>query len=205
MYQFIAIEGNIGAGKTTLSKSLAAALSAQLILEEFAENPFLPKFYKEPEKHAFALELSFMAARFQQINQLIANRDLFTNTIVSDYVFLKSQLFASVTLKEDEFTLFKSLFSIINNNLPQPDILLFLNTPIPQLMLNIKERGRPYEQEIKADYLHMLNEVYLSFLKQITHIPVLIIESKDKAFPSLPAVLSLLDQSHPPGMQYISQ
>lgn len=205
MYQFIAIEGNIGAGKTTLSKSLAEALQAQLILEEFAENPFLPKFYKEPEKHAFALELSFMAARFQQINQLVTNRDLFTTGIVSDYIFLKSQLFASVTLKEDEFTLFKSLFSIINNNLPQPDILLFLNTPIPQLLANIKERGRPYEQEIKADYLHMLNEVYLSFLKQITHIPVLIIESKGKAFPSLPAVLSLLNQSHSPGIQYVNQ
>jgi deoxyguanosine kinase len=205
MYQFIAIEGNIGAGKTTLSKSLAAALGAQLILEEFAENPFLPKFYKEPEKHAFALELSFMAARFQQINQLIANRDLFTNSIVSDYIFLKSQLFASVTLKEDEFTLFKSLFSIINNNLPQPDLLLFLNTPIPQLLLNIKERGRPYEQEIQADYLYMLNEVYLSFLKQITHMPVLIIESKEKAFPALPDILDLLNQSHPPGIQYISK
>lgn len=203
MYQFIAIEGNIGAGKTTLSKSLAKVLNAQLILEEFAENPFLPKFYKDPEKHAFALELSFMAARFQQINQLAANRDLFTSGIVADYIFYKSQLFASVTLKEDEFTLFKSLFNIINTNLPQPDILFFLNTSIPQLQKNIKHRGRSYEQHIKEEYLIMINEVYLSFIKQITHIPVFILAGKDHSYPDALKIADLLKQSHPNGIHYI--
>lgn len=205
MYQFIAIEGNIGAGKTTLADALAKELQAQLVLEEFAENPFLPKFYQEPEKHAFALELSFMAARFQQINQLAVKRELFTNGIVADYFFLKSLLFASITLKEDEYTLFKSLFNIININIPQPDILIYLSAPIPQLMKHIKIRGREYELKITEDYLQSIQESYIHSFKQITNFPVIILQNKNTPFAMLQTVQEILASAHTPGIHFITQ
>ena len=204
MYSFVAIEGNIGAGKTTLSKALAEANGAQLILEEFAENPFLPKFYQEKDKHAFALELSFLAARYQQINSVVSNRDLFSNGLIADYFFLKSLLFASVTLSEDEYTLFKTLFNIININLPSPDILIFINTPIKQLMKNIKQRGRSYEQNIEEEYLISIQNTYLSFFKQITQYPIIIVQSKGDLFPDVAAIQKILNTNYSPGLHYIA-
>lgn len=201
MYRFVAIEGNIGAGKTTLSTALADKLQAILMLEEYAENPFLPKFYKEPAKHAFALELSFMAARYHQINKLVVRQELFTPTVIADYFFLKSLLFASVTLSEDEYTLFKSLFNIIHTNIPSPDILIFLHIPITQLRQQILQRGRPYEMNIQDDYLLKIQEAYFQSFKQITTYPVVIIPQQ-QPYVEVKVIEEILATPLPPGMHY---
>lgn len=201
MYRFVAIEGNIGAGKTTLSTALADKLQAILMLEEYAENPFLPKFYKEPDKHAFALELSFMAARYHQINKLVVHQELFTPTVIADYFFLKSLLFASVTLSEDEYTLFKSLFNIIHTNIPSPDILIFLHIPITQLRQQILQRGRPYEMNIQDDYLLKIQEAYFQSFKQITTYPVVIIPQQ-QPYVEVKVIEEILATPLPPGMHY---
>mgnify|MGYP000963407620 CR=1 FL=1 len=202
-YSFITIEGNIGAGKTTLATAVSKLLDAHLILEEFAENPFLPKFYEQPDKHAFALEMSFMAARFQQLSAIQTGQNLFNPYTISDYVFFKSLIFASVTLSEDEATLYKSLFNIIQSNLPQPEILIYLYSPSDVLLENIKKRGRPYEQNIRADYLEKINQTYFDFFKQINDYPILIVDTTKHAFLSPEFILEILEKSYPKGLNFI--
>ncbi|MEX2589439.1 MAG: deoxynucleoside kinase, partial [Chitinophagales bacterium] len=155
-YDFLTIEGNIGSGKTSLSKMLAEQYNTDLLLEEFAENPFLPDFYKNPDRYAFQLELFFMAGRYEQMKERLLNRDLFGQKIISDYLFSKSLLFASVTLKSQEYKLYRKLFSIIYSSLPLPGISIYLWNDIDRLLQNIKKRGRDYEQEISADYLEKI-------------------------------------------------
>lgn len=164
-YRYIAIEGNIGAGKTTLAHLLAQHYNARLILEEFADNNFLPKFYADPERYAFPLELSFLADRFKQLKDLNTG-DLFEQHIVSDYVFPKSKLFARINLKDEEYDLFQRLFGIIDPNLAAPDLLIYLHAPIGRLQQNIQQRGRSYEQSIPDEYLEKVQGVYQQFLKQ---------------------------------------
>jgi len=166
MYRYIAIEGNIGSGKSTLATLLAKHYEARLVLEEFADNTFLPKFYEDPERYAFPLELSFLADRYKQLKQLLINQDIFQQKIVSDYIFTKSKLFARINLKEQEYDLFQKLFDIIDLHLPPPDLLIYLHSPIPGLQANIKKRGRDYEQKIPNEYLHNVQEVYSQYLKQ---------------------------------------
>ena len=202
-YSFITIEGNIGAGKTTLAKSLASNLNANLILEEFAENPFLPKFYENPDKHAFALEMSFMAARFQQLKSINSSQNLFNQYTISDYVFFKSLIFASVTLSEDEVILYKNLFNMINPNLPQPEILLYLYTTTEELLDNIKKRGRPYEQNIQAEYLNKINQTYFDFFKQINDYPIIVINTANKQFLSPAYIQEILSKSYSNGLQFL--
>jgi len=165
-HKFITIEGNIGAGKTTLASMLAKELSAHLILEQFADNPFLPMFYKEPDRYAFPLELFFMAERYQQLQETIQG-DLFNEVIVSDYLFMKSLLFAKNTLTETELNLYMRLFSIIHSRLPQPDIILYLHSPVSRLMENIAKRGRDYEAQITEEYLKSIEERYFQYFKSI--------------------------------------
>jgi deoxyadenosine/deoxycytidine kinase len=165
-YRFIAIEGNIGAGKSTLANMLAKHYDARLILEEFADNNFLPKFYQEPDRYAFPLELSFLADRYKQLKNTLLNQDIFQQKTVSDYVFTKSKLFAKINLQPDEYDLFQKLFDIIDLHLPSPDLLIFLHCPIHKLQQNIQKRGREYEQEIGNDYLENVQNIYQTYLKQ---------------------------------------
>jgi deoxyadenosine/deoxycytidine kinase len=159
-YKFITVEGNIGAGKTTLSQLLQQKLGARLILEQFADNPFLPKFYEDQQRFAFPLELSFLADRYKQLRDVLNTRDLFSQYTISDYLFIKSKLFAKVNLPTDEYHLYETLFDIIYPNLPQPDLILFLHTPLNKLKSNIRHRNRSYEQGIPDEYLLRLQDAY---------------------------------------------
>lgn len=165
-YNFITIEGNIGAGKTTLATLLSDHFNARLILEEFADNPFLPKFYENPGQYAFPLELFFMAERYKQLKDLLQTQDLFQTVTISDYLFTKCLLFAKVNLPEEEFRLYQKLFDIINPQIIQPEILIYLHTPVDRLKKNIRQRNRSYEQSIPEDYLYMLQETYTQYIKQ---------------------------------------
>jgi deoxyadenosine/deoxycytidine kinase len=181
MYRYIAIEGNIGTGKSTLANLLAKHYDARLVLEQFADNNFLPKFYDDPERYAFPLELSFLADRYKQLKQLLINQDIFQEKIISDYIFTKSKLFARVNLKEAEYELFQRLFDIIDLHLPPPDLLIYLHAPIPGLQSNIRKRGREYEQKIPNEYLHDVQEVYNQYIKQEIN-KTLIIDMTDVDF-----------------------
>ncbi len=165
-YHFIAIEGNIGAGKTTLSHLLAKKYNARLILEEFADNPFLSKFYENPAQYAFPLELFFMAERYKQLKELIHTKDLFQSVTITDYLFTKCLLFAKVNLPETEFRLYQKLFDVMYQQLSQPDLLIYLHAPVQKLQQNIKKRNRPYEQGIRDEYLFNIQQTYTNYIKQ---------------------------------------
>ena len=175
-FNYIAIEGNIGAGKTTLASKLAEDCNAKLILERFADNPFLPKFYKDQSRYAFPLEMSFLADRYQQLSDDLAQFDLFKDFVVADYHIFKSLIFAKVTLQEDEFRLYKTMFDIIHKEMPKPDLYVYLYQNTDRLLVNIKKRGRSYEQDIPADYLEKINQGYLDYIKTQTDLNVLIID-----------------------------
>ncbi|MAW20884.1 MAG: deoxynucleoside kinase [Flavobacteriales bacterium] len=174
-YKHVAVEGNIGSGKTTLASMLANDSGARLILEEFAENPFLPKFYKDPDKHAFPLELFFMAERYYQLKNLDL-QDLFQPYTVSDYFFIKSKIFAQNNLKTDEMQLFNKLFDIMLSSLSKPDLVVYLYADINRLQQNIKKRGRDFEQDISDEYLYNIQNKYLDYLKKQDDFPVLILD-----------------------------
>lgn len=179
---YIAIEGNIGAGKTTLASKIAKDCNAKLVLERFADNPFLPKFYKDQSRYAFPLEMSFLADRYQQLTDDLAQFDLFKDFIVADYHIFKSLIFAKVTLQEDEYRLYKNLFDIIYKEMPKPDLYVYLYQNTERLLANIKKRGRSYEQEIPADYLEKINQGYLDYIKTQTDLNILIIDVSDLDF-----------------------
>ena len=181
-YNFIAIEGNIGAGKTSLSKMIAKDFNAKLILEQFEDNAFLPKFYKEPDKYAFPLEMSFLASRFQQLKDQLGDRDLFKTFTISDYYIIKSLIFAGKTLAADQLKLYNRFFQIIHTQLPKPDLFVFLYVDTPRLQQNIKERGRPYEQEIGNDYLDRIQSGYFDFMNQQRDMRILILDTNNLDF-----------------------
>jgi deoxyguanosine kinase len=176
-YNFISIEGNIGAGKTSLATKIAHDFNAKLILEQFEENAFLAKFYKEPDKYAFPLELSFLAERYDQLKHQLTSRDLFKSFTVSDYFINKSFIFARKNLPEDTFGLYKKLFEIISESLPKPDLLVYLYLDIDNLIKNIRLRGRDYEKDIKAGYLEKIQDSYLDFIRQKSNMRILIIDT----------------------------
>ena len=179
---YIAIEGNIGAGKTSLSTQIASDFNAKLILERFADNPFLPKFYKEPNRYAFTLEMSFLADRYQQISDDLSQLDLFKDFIVSDYDVFKSLIFSKITLQPDEFKLYRKLFYLMYKDIAKPDLYVYLYQNTERLQANIKKRGRKYESEIADDYLEKINAGYLDFLKSQSDFNVKIIDISDKDF-----------------------
>ena len=205
-YRYITIEGNIGAGKTTLANRLARHYGARIILEEFAENPFLPKFYEKPQQYAFPLELFFMAERYKQLKDLIQSQDLFSDVVVSDYLFIKSLLFAKINLKEEEYGLYQKLFEIINPQLLQPDLLIFLNAPITKLQQNIKTRNRSYEQQIADEYLVNVHDMYMQYIKQHP-IRTLMVDTTKTDFLNNPAdfqlLLDALEKDYEPGIHYL--
>jgi deoxyadenosine/deoxycytidine kinase len=207
-YNFVTIEGCIGSGKTTLASKLANEFNAKLILEAFENNPFLPKFYEEPERFAFPLELFFMAERYKQLKDFVAIPDLFQQKKVSDYLFTKSLIFANITLKEDENALYKRLFSIINAQLPQPELIVYLHNTIPNLLHNIAIRGRSYEQNIKPEYLEQLQSAYLQYFKTISNTTVLIVDASKIDFVNnaedYEKIKELFFQKFNKGIQYIN-
>ena len=181
-YNYIAIEGNIGAGKTTLVNKISEDFNAKTILERFADNPFLPKFYKDQSRYAFPLEMSFLADRYQQLSDDLAQFDLFKDFVMADYHVFKSLIFAKVTLQADEFRLYKTMFDIIYKEMPKPDLYVYLYQDTNRLLQNIKKRGRAYEQDIEASYLEKINRGYLDYIKQQQDLNVLIIDVSDRDF-----------------------
>ncbi len=181
-YNYIAIEGNIGAGKTSLATKIAQDFNAKLILERFADNPFLPKFYEDANRYAFPLEMSFLADRYQQISDDLSQLDLFKDFIVSDYYVIKSLIFSKVTLKGDEFNLYRKLFNLMYKDIKKPELYVYLYQNTERLQENIKKRGREYEQNIEDNYLENINAGYLEFLKAQTDLNVKIIDISDRDF-----------------------
>ena len=179
---YLVIEGNIGAGKTTLATMLSADLNSKLILEGFSDNPFLPKFYSDPAKYSFPLELSFLAERYSQLKNDLADRDLFHELTIMDYYFMKSLIFAQNTLAPDEYNLYRKFFDIIYERLPKPDLYVYLHIPESKLIENIRRRGRDYEQSIEISYLRTIKEGYFNFFSQQTDFPVLIIDTSNVDF-----------------------
>lgn len=175
-YNYVVIEGNIGAGKTSLATRIADEYNARLVLEQFADNPFLPKFYKEPDKYAFPLELSFLASRYKQLNDELGSQDIFKSFTVTDYYFMKSLVFAASTLKGEEYTLYRQIFYIIYGHMPKPDIYVYLHQTPERLLGNISKRGRDYEKHITAGYLLKIQESYFSFFRQNPESKYLIID-----------------------------
>jgi len=181
-YNYISIEGNIGAGKTSLATRLSTDYNAKLILEQFEDNSFLPKFYKEPDKYAFPLELSFLAERFEQLKQQLSAHDLFKTFTVSDYFIIKSFIFARKNLPDDTFGLYKKLFDIISDSLPKPDLLVYLYLNVDNLLKNIHKRGRDYELNIKSEYLTKIQESYLDYIRKQSNLRVVIIDTNEMDF-----------------------
>ena len=207
IYNYITIEGNIGAGKTTLANILAERLNARLVLEQFADNPFLSKFYKNPEQYAFPLELSFMAERYKQLKELLHTRDMFQSLTITDYLFTKCLLFAKVNLPEDEFMLYQKLFDIIHQQILKPELLIYLHAPVNKLQANIKKRNRSYEQAIPDEYLFNIQEMYTSYIKQ-HNIKTVFVDASNADFINNPAhvdvILDILSKEYEQGQYYYS-
>lgn len=206
-YHFITIEGNIGAGKTTLAHLLSKHYNARLILEEFADNPFLAKFYENPQQFAFPVELFFMAERYKQLKELLHTQELFNSVTISDYLFTKCLLFAKVTLPVDEFRLYQRLFDIIHQQLIQPDLLIYLHSPVQKLQENIKKRNRSYEQNIPDDYLFNLQETYTHYIKQ-HNIKTLFIDMSNADLLGNPVhlqtIIEALEKDYDEGQHYLA-
>lgn len=176
-YKYLVIEGNIGAGKTSLASQLAEETGSRLVLEEFSDNPFLAKFYEDPGRYAFQLELSFLSERYHQIKTELGHPDLFGQSVISDYFLAKSFIFSKYNLKDDEMRLFEKLFAIINLQAPKPDLYVYLHLPVEKLLENIKLRGRPYEKHIQFDYLKEIQEGYFGFFKSQQEMKILVIDT----------------------------
>ena len=206
-HHFITIEGNIGSGKTTLAHILSKHFNARLILEQFADNPFLPKFYENPGQNAFPLELFFMAERYKQLKELVHTSDMFQSLTISDYLFTKCLLFAKVNLTEQEFRLYQKLFDIIHTQLVQPDILIYLHAPVSRLQQNIRKRNRPYEQGISDGYLFSIQEAYTSYIRQ-HNIKTIFIDVSNSDFlgnsSHLQVVLDALEKDLDEGQHYFT-
>ena len=206
-HHFITVEGNIGAGKTTLSHLLAKHYNARLVLEEFADNPFLAKFYEQPQQYAFPVELFFMAERYKQLKDMVHSKDLFQSITVSDYLFTKCLFFAKVNLPEEEFRLYQKLFDIIHQQLVFPDIIIYLHAPVQKLQQNIRKRNRSYELNIPDEYLFSLQETYTSYIKQ-HNITTIFIDASNADFLGDPrhlqVVIDALEKDIERGQHYFS-
>ena len=206
-HRYLVVEGNIGAGKTTLCQLLERDFSARLILEQFTDNPFLPSFYEDRERFAFQVELFFMAERHRQLQDSLSQTSIFEQLIVGDYFFLKTLLFAKNNLKEDEYRLFSRLFSVLNTTFAKPDLLLYIHRPVEVLLENIRKRARNYEQEIDAAYLLEIQSAYLEYFKTQEQTAVLIADFGDINFEAdkqhYQRVLDLLQTQYNPGTHYL--
>lgn len=207
-YKYIAIEGNIGAGKTTLAQLLSEVYNGKLILEEFEENPYLPKFYVNPEKYALQLETSFLLDRYKQLNTILSEPNIFNDFVIADYMLAKSLLFAKINLNSVDYKLYSTFFDIIQKKLPKPEIVFFLHTDTEHLKKNIQKRGRSYEQSINRFYLGKIERIYFEYFKQNPQLKVVVIDvtnidwiSNMYAYESL---LNVFEKQYPLGINYIS-
>lgn len=184
IYNYIAIEGTMGAGKTTLSNMISKEHNGKLILEEYEpdKNPFLAKFYNEPDKYAFQVEMTFLALRYQQLKEKMCHLDLFHDLIISDYYVAKSLIFSRENLQPDEYLLFSRFFNIIFSNVPKPELMVYLHLDVEHLQYNIRKRGRDYEQKIEDSYLENLQKGYFEFIKQQTDMRILILDTNNIDF-----------------------
>ncbi|MBK9735770.1 MAG: deoxynucleoside kinase [Saprospiraceae bacterium] len=207
-YNYICIEGNIGAGKTTFCNLIKEEYNCRLILEEFDDNPFLPLFYKEPDRFAFTVELFFMTERHKQLQRHLLNQDLFREFTVSDYAFVKTLLFARKNLPEDEFRLFQKMFTVLNQSFPKPDILVYFHRNVDILLKNIGGRGREYEKDITPEYLTQIQQSYFEYFRNILSYPILIIDLNTIDFKSnkehYEHVKYLISKNYQPGVHRIS-
>ena len=181
-YNYVVVEGSIGAGKTTLSTMLANDFNAELVLERFADNPFLEKFYKDPEHYAFPVEMTFLMDRYQPLTNLLTARDLFTDFVIGDYFIDKCLLFSKNNLSKDEFSLFKTVFDTISGFLPKPDLILYLYTKPDRLLKQIAKRNRSFEKDITAEYLTDIQEKYLTYFRENQQIPILLVDTENVDF-----------------------
>ncbi len=181
-YPYIVIEGNIGVGKTKFCRKLQEKYDARLILEQFSDNPFLPYFYENPERHAFSVELFFMTERHRQLQEELIQGDLFNQQIISDYIFIKTLLFAKNNLNEEEYRLFNRLFHVLNAHFKKPDLVVYLHRPVPNLLHQIKKRGRSFEMEMSATYLENIQKAYFDFFKMDPEYPILVVGIEDLDF-----------------------
>ena len=207
-YPFIAIEGNIGSGKTTFCHIMAERFKCNIILEQFTDNPFLPFFYQQPERYAFPVELFFMTERHKQLQEHFAMPNLFEQHSVADYFFVKTLLFAKNNLNDEEFRLFQRLFGVLNNTFPKPDLLVYLHRPVETLLRQIRQRGRNMEQNIAPEYLDEIQNAYLDFFKTENQLPIVVIELGDTDFQREPAAMNhlvaLLDQPFETGLNMLA-
>ncbi len=174
---YLVIEGNIGAGKTTLAQMISEKYHTKLVLEQFADNPFLPKFYENQQQYSFPLEMAFLAERYNQLNRELSHFDLFSPFTISDYYFMKSLIFAQNTLQPDEYNLYRQFFTIIYEKMPKPDLYVYLHKDTDLLLKNIAERGRTYETFITKEYLEKITQGYFGYFRQQTDFPILIIDT----------------------------
>ena len=191
-FDFIAIEGVIGAGKTSLAQLLAERRRARLVLEEFEENPFLPSFYKDPERYAFQTQLAFLASRFRQ-QQHIKSKDLFQEMVITDYLFEKDRIFARLNLSGDELALYDSIYSIMSSISARPSLVVYIQSSVDRLMQNIRDRGRSYEQEISPDYLRELSNAYNHFFHHYDKSPLIIVNATEVDFVNQPHQLDYIE------------
>lgn len=207
-YPYIVIEGNIGVGKTTFCRKLQEKYDARLILEQFSENPFLPFFYENPERHAFSVELFFMTERHRQLQEELIQGDLFNQQIISDYIFIKTLLFAKNNLNEEEYRLFNRLFHVLNAHFKKPDLVVYLHRPVQNLLHQIKKRGRSFEMEINATYLENIQKAYFDFFKMDPEYPILVVGIDDLDFEKDNNAFELLNklllQNYEPKVHYIN-
>lgn len=184
---YLVIEGNIGAGKTTLAQMLSKKYQTKLVLEQFADNPFLPKFYENQQQYSFPLEMAFLAERYNQLNRELSHFDLFSPFTISDYYFMKSLIFAQNTLQPDEYNLYRQFFTIIYDKVPKPDLYVYLHKDADLLLKNIAERGRTYEMFITKEYLEKITQGYFGYFRQQTDFPILIVDTNGIDFVKNPA------------------
>ncbi|MFM7091088.1 MAG: deoxynucleoside kinase [Bacteroidota bacterium] len=205
-YPYIVIEGNIGVGKTTLCRRLQEKYEARLILEQFSDNPFLPYFYENPERHAFSVELFFMTERHRQLQEELVQGNLFNQQIISDYIFIKTLLFAKNNLNEEEYRLFQRLFHVLNAHFIKPDLVLYLHRPVPVLLNQIKKRGRSFEQEMSEVYLENIQKAYFDFFKMDPDFPIVVVGLDELDFEKDPGIFeqlnNLLRQKYSVGVHY---
>ncbi len=207
-YRYIAVEGNIGAGKTSFTKMVNNEYDCRLILEQFADNPFLPLFYENPKRYAFTVELFFMTERYKQLEEsLLVQQSLFSDFTISDYVFIKTLIFARKNLEEKEYKLFQQLFTTLQNNFPNPDLLVYLHRNVDVLLSNIKKRGRDFEKNISREYLYNIQDSYFEYFRNIVSFPVLVIDLGDIDFiadkRSYDILKSIIAKPYTPGVHRV--
>jgi deoxyguanosine kinase len=207
-YNFIAVEGNIGAGKTSFCNRIADDFNCQVILESFEDNPFLQQFYQNPERYAFPVELFFMTERHKQLQQGLLEPELFKHGTIADYFFLKTLLFAKNNLSDEEHRLFSNIFKILNTSFPKPDLLVYLHRSVKDLQTNIGKRGREYEKDITADYLKQIQNTYFEFFRTEMTMPILIIDVENADFlnddTTYQKLLALMSEDYKLGINYIT-